>query len=68
MFTPLTSFYLKSQYGADWASKAPIKLCERAFAGTMERPGQQVVVLSKVFAADINSGYQDLGNVQVRGR
>lgn len=33
----------------------------------MEHPGQQVVVLSKVFAADINTGYQDLCNVQVSG-
>ncbi|KAI8476024.1 MAG: trypsin-like cysteine/serine peptidase domain-containing protein [Monoraphidium minutum] len=65
LFTPLSCFYLRSQYGTDWASKAPIKLCERAFAGTMERPGQQVVVLSKVFAADINSGYQDISNVQL---
>lgn len=65
MFTPLTCFYLKSQYGSEWASKAPIKLCERAFAGVMEHPGQQVVVLSKVFAADINTGYQDLCNVQL---
>ena len=32
----------------------------------MEKPGQQVVVLSKVFASDINTGYQDLCNIQVR--
>jgi hypothetical protein len=32
----------------DWASKAPIKLCERFYSGVMEREGQEVVVLSKV--------------------
>jgi hypothetical protein len=26
----------------DWASKAPIKLCARTFAGVMEKPGQEV--------------------------
>lgn len=26
MFTPLSCFYLKSQYGADWPAKAPIKV------------------------------------------
>lgn len=120
VFTPLSCWYLKSQYGADWSCKAPIKLCERAFAGSMQKDGQQVVVLSKVsahalafrlrclsscyanvsllavcqylsallccslglhcallnalscgfvvmqvLAADINTGYQDTGNIQV---
>lgn len=48
MLTPLSCFYLKAQYGADWPSKAPIKLCERAFAGVATKRGEQVVVLSKV--------------------
>lgn len=33
----------------------------------MEAPGQQVVVLSKVLASDVNAGYQELANVQVWG-
>ena len=48
VFTPLTTWYLKAQYGADWSSKAPIKLVDRAFAGVMQEEGQEVVVLSKV--------------------
>ena len=51
VFTRLSNFYLRSMYGADWGSKAPIKLCERSFAGTMEADGQQVVLLSKVGSA-----------------
>lgn len=65
MFTPLSCFYLKSQYGSDWPAKAPIKLCERAYAGVATRKGEQVVVLSKVLASDVNAGYQDLCNVQL---
>lgn len=45
---------------------ARAQLCERTYAGVMEAPGQQVVVLSKVFAGDINAGYQELANVQAR--
>jgi len=53
--------------GMDWTHKAPIKLCDRSFAGTMEAEGQECVVLSKVLAwPDVNTGYQDLGNVEVR--
>lgn len=65
VFTPLTAAYLKSQYGADWQCKAPIKLCEKSLAGQMEHEGQEIVVLSKVMAHDLNAGYQDLCNIQV---
>jgi hypothetical protein len=47
VFTPLTGFYLRHQYGAAWCSKAPLKLCE-AHNHNMEAAGQEVVVLSKV--------------------
>lgn len=65
MFTPLTSWYLRSVYGTDWSCKAPIKLVEKAFAASMKHQGEEIVVLSKVLASDINLGYQDTGNIQV---
>eukprot|EP00879_Flechtneria_rotunda_P008710 GHRR01009124.1.p1 GENE.GHRR01009124.1~~GHRR01009124.1.p1 ORF type:complete len:569 (+),score=138.88 GHRR01009124.1:238-1944(+) len=65
VFTPLTSWYLRSVYGADWSCKAPIKLVEKAFAASMKQTGEEVVVLSKVLASDINAGYQDIANIQV---
>lgn len=65
VFTPLTCWYLRSVYGADWSCKAPIKLVEKAFAASKRDSQEEVVVLSKVLAADINSGYQDTGNIQV---
>jgi hypothetical protein len=65
VFTRLTCSYLKSQYGADWQCKAPIKLCERAFAGSCREEGQEVVLLARVMADSANLGYQDMANVQV---
>lgn len=35
-------------------------------AGIKGQEHEEVVVLSKVLAADVNNGYQDLGNIQVR--
>jgi hypothetical protein len=67
VFTRLTAAYLKSAYGTDWQCKAPIKLCERAFAGTCAAEGQEVVVLARVMADAANLGYQELSNVQVGG-
>eukprot|EP00882_Tetradesmus_deserticola_P018709 GHRQ01020094.1.p1 GENE.GHRQ01020094.1~~GHRQ01020094.1.p1 ORF type:complete len:426 (+),score=236.79 GHRQ01020094.1:1316-2593(+) len=65
VFTPLTCWYLRSVYGTDWSCKAPIKLVEKAFAASKRDTQEEVVVLSKVLAHDINSGYQDTGNIQV---
>lgn len=48
IFTKLTAWYLRSQYGVDWQAKAPIKLCERAVAGAQQHEGQEVVILTKV--------------------
>jgi hypothetical protein len=48
-------------YGADWSCKAPIKLVHAAYAKSKQQQHEEVVVLSKVLAADINLGYQDIG-------
>jgi hypothetical protein len=52
-------------YGVDWSCKAPIKLVHAAYAKSKQQQHEEVVVLSKVLAADINLGYQDIGNIQV---
>lgn len=62
VFTRLTNFYLRHQYGADWSTKAPIKLCDRYFSGSMEAQGQEVVLLSKVGRA---VGDGDLGYIEI---
>lgn len=65
VFTPLTSWYLRSVYGMDWSSRAPIKLVEKVLAASKKHKSEEVVVLSKVLASDINQGYQDIGNIQL---
>jgi hypothetical protein len=52
-------------YGADWSCKAPIKLVHATYAKSKQQQHEEVVVLSKVLSADINLGYQDIGNIQV---
>eukprot|EP00897_Mesotaenium_endlicherianum_P005554 jgi/Mesen1/5026/ME000025S04425 len=65
VFLPCSQAYLRSQYGKDWEMKAPLRLCEKAAAGILEDPAQEAVLLSQVLAAEINTGYQNMGNVQV---
>lgn len=65
MFTPLTTWYLRSVYGLDWSSRAPIKLVQKVLAASKTHKDEEVVVLSKVLASDINQGYQDMGNIQI---
>lgn len=52
---------LCSVYGADWSCKAPIKLVHASYAKSKQQQDEEVVVLSKVLSADINLGYQDIG-------
>lgn len=64
VFTRLTEFYLSHSYGAAWASKAPLRLCE-AHRDSMSAVGQEVVVLSKVLSSTVNQGFQGYCGVQV---
>jgi hypothetical protein len=42
-----------------------VKLLDRMLHGVAHQPGEQVVLLSQVLAADINIGYEDMLNTQV---
>lgn len=48
VFVTLSQPYMQHQYGKDWARKAPIRLCDRALYGILEKPGQEVILLSQV--------------------
>lgn len=48
VFTALTQMYLSHQWGRDWEEKAPIWLCVYVTHGFIEKPGQQIVILSQV--------------------
>ena len=48
VFVTLSQPYMQHQYGKDWARKAPIRLCDRVLYGILEKPGQEVILLSQV--------------------
>jgi S1-C subfamily serine protease len=66
VFTVLSRQYLAHEYGSQWWKKAPVRLCDVAFYGIKEQPGQQSVILNQVLQADINMGFHSLRNTQVR--
>ncbi|KIZ00510.1 hypothetical protein MNEG_7454 [Monoraphidium neglectum] len=65
VFVACSEPYLESEYGADYASEAPVKLLDKLYHGQPTEPGQQVVVLSQVLAAESTLGYEDVLNVEV---
>ena len=67
VFTTVCVPYLKSEYGKDYDYDAPVKLLDRMMHDMVKEPGQNVVVVSQVLAADINIGYEDIVNTMVRG-
>ena len=60
--------YLRSEYGKEYDFDAPVKLLDRMMHGHSDTAGQQVVVLSQVLAADVNIGYEEILNTQVRSQ
>jgi hypothetical protein len=55
------------EYGDDWITSSPRRLVDKALNGLMDRPGQQIIVMSQVLVDDINTGYQQFQNLQVCG-
>ncbi|CAG9461655.1 unnamed protein product [Pedinophyceae sp. YPF-701] len=66
VFTRVTVPYLRSEYGKDYDYDAPVKLLDQMMHAVAEKADQQVVVLSQVLAHEINVGYEDIANTQVR--
>ncbi|KXZ41883.1 hypothetical protein GPECTOR_252g630 [Gonium pectorale] len=64
VFVPLTQPYLH-EYGDDWMNTAPRRLYDKAMHGMVQKPGQQVVILSQVLVDDVNTGYQQFQSLQV---
>ena len=67
VFTTVCVPYLKSEYGKDYDYDAPVKLLDRMMHDYVKEPGQKVVVVSQVLAADINIGYEEIVNTMVKG-
>ncbi|KAJ1628122.1 trypsin-like cysteine/serine peptidase domain-containing protein [Pavlovales sp. CCMP2436] len=65
VFVSLSEAFLRSEYGEDWESKAPICLMERVVNGLKTRDSDEVVVLSQVLAHAVNVGYETIVNAAV---
>ncbi|CAI5469487.1 unnamed protein product [Closterium sp. Yama58-4] len=65
VFVPLTQPYLH-EYGPDWFNSSPRRLCERALRDIPSKPSQQIVILSRVLADEVNSGFERLAELQVK--
>jgi len=58
VFQVLTQPYLFQEWSKDWQQKGPVRFVEKALFGAKDHPGQEVVILSQVLAADLNVTYQ----------
>ncbi|CDJ40717.1 trypsin, putative [Eimeria tenella] len=65
VFVPLSEPFLKSEYGDDFESRAPVRLLDRWQHGMQQFPGQQCVILTHVLAHEITVGFEHLHNIQV---
>ncbi|KAK9040382.1 hypothetical protein V6N11_015545 [Hibiscus sabdariffa] len=66
VFTDVTVTYLRSEYEKDYEFDAPVKLLDKHLHAMAESTDEQLVVVSQVLVADINIGYEDIVNTQVR--
>ncbi|CAI5462325.1 unnamed protein product [Closterium sp. Yama58-4] len=64
VFMPLSQPYLH-EYGPDWIHSSPRRLCDLALRNLPEKPGQQIIILSRVLPDEVNSGYERLADLQV---
>jgi hypothetical protein len=70
VFCPLTLNYLLT-WGDDWSEDAPYNLLTYFVDGELAREGEEVVIIIKVLAGDVNNGYEDLVDsrvVEVNGK
>lgn len=61
VFCPLTKDLLNI-WGAQWYQSAPRELVCSISNNIPEREGQQVIIVLKVLAADVNQGYQNINS------
>jgi S1-C subfamily serine protease len=66
VFTPVTIPLLRAEYGREFDLEAPVKLLNKLVHSMAENNTQQVVVLSQVLAADVNVGYEEMCNTEVK--
>ncbi|CAL4986952.1 unnamed protein product [Urochloa decumbens] len=65
VFAAVSVPYLRAEYGKSYEHRAPAKLVVKHLHALAESADEQLVVISQVLAADINTGYEDISNSQV---
>ncbi len=61
VISPLTKNYLKA-WGQNWYNAAPKELVARLANNYPSKDGEQVLLVIKVLASDVNQGYHNLSN------
>jgi S1-C subfamily serine protease len=61
VFCPLTKDFLKA-WGSNWYNQAPKNLVAWLSGHAPERDGEEIIILLKVLAADVNQGYHNYLN------
>jgi len=62
VFVPLSRPYLRAEYGSKWSSKCAVRLKDLYFNGYKEADDEEVVLLSRVLASDLNVGFHKFTN------
>ena len=62
VFLPLSRPYLRAEYGSKWSSKCAVTLKDLYFNGYKKEKGEEVVILSRVLASDLNVGFHKFSN------
>ncbi|KAF3780420.1 Protease Do-like 9 [Nymphaea thermarum] len=68
VFSAISVPYLRSEYGKDYDYDAPVKLLDKLLHSMAQTEDEQLVVVSQVLVSDINIGYEDIVNTQVKTR
>lgn len=64
VFAKLTQPFLH-EFGEDWYSSSPRKLCDLALNGIKRQKGEEVVVLTQVLGDEINVGYGNMSDLRL---
>lgn len=65
VFSPLTLNYLK-EWGSKWFQRAPNNLISRLKTNYKSKSGEEVVMLIRVLASEVNQGYHNYENWEIK--
>eukprot|EP00485_Elphidium_margaritaceum_P013112 CAMPEP_0202694320 /NCGR_PEP_ID=MMETSP1385-20130828/8205_1 /ASSEMBLY_ACC=CAM_ASM_000861 /TAXON_ID=933848 /ORGANISM="Elphidium margaritaceum" /LENGTH=580 /DNA_ID=CAMNT_0049350139 /DNA_START=13 /DNA_END=1755 /DNA_ORIENTATION=+ len=63
VFLSLSRPYLQAEYGSKWSSKCAVRFKDLYFNGFKKKETDEVVILSRVLACNMNAGYHKIRNL-----